>query len=236
MKWNNKKQSTLEDKRTTFFLFGLILVLLGIYGLFNLKQYEKEKLDCALKEVSMMDENQMPITRRTPPEPPQEKVKEVKKETRNVLSSIFIEIPNAAPDPNDDFNEPLDEIPTFSEEVIIEVIMEALDKKPVFPGCENILTEKERYACFVENIRGYVARKLKPCSGPWGVIQENLIVSFVITQRGEIADIEVLRGEDQCTIDRTVNVIKSLPSMQPGQYRGKAVKTRFTLPVNIRQN
>ena len=236
MKRNKNAGAGLEGKRPTFFLVGLVLALLGVYGLLNLRHYAQQNPGCDLSDVVSVDEDPMPITRRFMPEEKQSKKEEVKKETKKVLGVTFIEIANSEPDPIEVEDEPLDEIPDVGEEIDIEVIMDALDKKPVFPGCEDILDEKQRYDCFVQNVRAYVAKNMKPCDGPFGVIQDNLIVSFVITNKGEVTGIEVVRGEDECNKNKAKQVIKTLPKMQPGQYMGKAVKTRFTLPINIRQN
>jgi protein TonB len=55
-----------------------------------------------------------------------------------------------------------------------------------------------------------------------------------VNRNGAIVDIEVVRGVDRSLDAEAVRVIASMPNWSPGKQRGKAVRVKYTLPVNFR--
>ena len=51
---------------------------------------------------------------------------------------------------------------------------------------------------------------------------------------GSIVDIEVVRGVDRSLDEEAKRVIANMPKWSPGKQRGKAVRVKYTLPVNFR--
>ena len=229
-----KTPSNLEQNRPTFFLLGLCITLLGVYGLLNLKSEVtsyKETLSCPKIEE---DTFVVPQTIRKAPQPIDKKF-DPKKANKKVLSDIIIEIP-------DNTIVPVDENPEIvmidatlgAEEPTLTVDIFSLDKKPVFPGCEYILDEKERFECFKIKMSAFVTANFKPCESAFGITAESMYVMFVIDEFGRVGKAEVARAQNECNEKKAVELISNLPAMKPGMYMDKKVKTRFILPINIK--
>ncbi len=65
-------------------------------------------------------------------------------------------------------------------------------------------------------------------------IQGNVLVGFVIDEKGKITDVHVIRGVDQLLDDEAVRVISASPSWKPGTLNGKKVKASMSLYVEFR--
>ncbi len=65
-------------------------------------------------------------------------------------------------------------------------------------------------------------------------IQGRVILSFVIERNGKPSQVKVVRGVDPALDKEAVRVVKSMPAWKPGKQQGKAVRQRFTLPVQFR--
>ncbi len=65
-------------------------------------------------------------------------------------------------------------------------------------------------------------------------IQGRVIVQFVVTVTGSIANVNVTRGLEPSLDKEAVRVISSMPKWTPGRQNGTAVNIRYTLPVTFR--
>ncbi|HLP56886.1 MAG TPA: TonB family protein [Fluviicola sp.] len=66
-------------------------------------------------------------------------------------------------------------------------------------------------------------------------IQGKCFIKFVVSKKGDISDVRVMRGVEDCPeCDKeAVRVIKSMPLWRPGRVKGKAVDSYFNLPVKF---
>jgi len=62
-------------------------------------------------------------------------------------------------------------------------------------------------------------------------IQGKVIVRFIITETGDVKDIEVLRAADPALDKEAVRVVSLLPKWSPGKQNGKNVNVYYTLPI-----
>lgn len=225
--------SALEKNQPTFLLLGLCITLLAVYGLFELKTDQSISKPIPENDNATHDINDVPrtfIKQQTKPKP----IQDAKKPNKKSFSELFIEVPNQIQSDIYD-EEPLDLIDDDlgREVAAITVNIEMLDKKPIFPGCEDILNEKERFDCFQAKMMAFVASNFKPCQSTFGVSKEKLFVMFTIDEFGVAGKTEVTRSSDACNTENVVRVIAKLPRMTPGMFMDKKVKTRFVLPINI---
>lgn len=57
----------------------------------------------------------------------------------------------------------------------------------------------------------------------------------MVNKDGSIVDVEVVRSGGDPSLDKeAVRVIKSMPKWKPGKQRGKAVRVKYTVPVNFK--
>ncbi len=65
--------------------------------------------------------------------------------------------------------------------------------------------------------------------------QGTLFITFVITKKGKVENVQVLRGlkgvgAKACALE-AVRVVKSMPKWKPGKDKGKKVDVQYNLPV-----
>ena len=102
-------------------------------------------------------------------------------------------------------------------------IFEVVEQMPSFPGGQAALFE-----FLSKNIR-------YPVVAEENGIQGRVICQFVVNKDGSIVDVEVVRSGGDASLDKeAVRVIKSMPKWKPGKQRGKAVRVKYTVPVNFR--
>ena len=61
--------------------------------------------------------------------------------------------------------------------------------------------------------------------------QGKVYVSFVVEQDGKITDIQIKKGVSKSLDAEAARVVGLMPNWEPGKNRGKAVRTRYTLPI-----
>ena len=93
---------------------------------------------------------------------------------------------------------------------------------PSFPGGEKALMQ------YIKD-NTYYPREL--CEG---AAQGRVMVGFVINEDGSISDVKVLRSLTPELDEVAVKIVKDMPRWNPGKQNGKAVKTKYTVPVSFR--
>lgn len=97
-----------------------------------------------------------------------------------------------------------------------------VETMPEFPGGQTAMME------FIENNMKY------PVVAQENGIQGKVVLSFTVDKDGSITDIEVVRSVDPALDAEAIRIIKSMPKWQPGMQRDKAVRVKYTVPVNFR--
>lgn len=79
----------------------------------------------------------------------------------------------------------------------------------------------------------YIGQNLKyPREARFSGIQGRVFLQFVVDTDGSLTDIKVLKGIGMGCDEEAVKVLESYPEKwKPGMQRGKAVKTRLSLPI-----
>ena len=65
-------------------------------------------------------------------------------------------------------------------------------------------------------------------------IEGRVFVEFYIEKDGTVSDAKVLRGIGYGCDEEALRVIGLMPKWYPGKQRGKAVRVRYTLPINFK--
>jgi protein TonB len=119
-----------------------------------------------------------------------------------------------------------------SDEVLNFAVVESV---PVFPGCEDAVTNDEKKKCFQAEIIRFVSRNFKfPEIARSMGASGKVYVSFVIEKDGSISNVEIARGVEESVDNEAKRVVKSLPKVQPAKQRGKPVRMSFMLPINAK--
>ena len=100
-------------------------------------------------------------------------------------------------------------------------IFEIVEKKAEFPGGTAGLIS------FLKTNLQYPPEAIKE------KIQGKVFLEFVIQKNGEVTDISVIRAVHPLLDAEAVRVVKLMPKWKPAEVNGKAVSSRFTLPISF---
>lgn len=101
-------------------------------------------------------------------------------------------------------------------------IFGAAEEMPSFPGGEKALMQ------YIKDNTYYPKEMWE------GAAQGRVMVGFVINEDGSISDVKVLRSLTPELDEVAVKIVKGMPKWNPGKQNGKAVKTKYTVPVSFR--
>ena len=224
MQLKKSPKASLEDKKFTYVLMGLVLVLSICYVAFEWTEKEVTKYE--VTDTDFFFEEEIDIqqtTQETPPPPPPPAVQEV--EVLNVVEDD-VEVETIEINTEDDKDvevviAPPVEAPVEEEEE--EVIFMVVETMPEFPGGQQALFK-------------YLGENVKyPVIAQENGIQGRVICQFVVNRDGSIVDVVVVRSSGEPSLDKeAVRVINSMPKWKPGKQRGKPVRVKYTVPVNFR--
>ena len=224
MQLKKSPKASLEDKKLTYVLMGLVLVLSICYVAFEWTEKEVTKYE--VSDTDFFFEEEMDIqqtSQETPPPPPPPAVQEV--EVLNVVEDD-VETETIEINTEDDKDvevviAPPVEAPVEEEEE--DVIFQVVESMPEFPGGQQALFK-------------YLAENVKyPVIAQENGIQGRVICQFVVNKDGSIVDVVAVRSSGEASLDKeAIRVIKSMPKWKPGKQRGKPVRVKYTVPVNFR--
>ena len=103
-----------------------------------------------------------------------------------------------------------------------EVIFDIPEQRPQFPGGEMALMKYLADNC------------VYPPEAAKDSVQGRVVVQFVIDSMGYVGEVKVLRSVREDIDAEAVRVVKTLPRFAPGRQDGKAINTRYILPVTFK--
>ena len=223
MQLKKSPNASLEDKKLTYVLIGLVLVLSICYVAFEWTEKEVTKYEVTDTDFFFEEEIDIQQTTQETPPPPPPAVQEV--EVLNVVEDD-VETETIEINTEDDKDvevviAPPVEAPVEEEEE--EVIFMVVETMPEFPGGQQALFK-------------YLGENVKyPVIAQENGIQGRVICQFVVNKDGSIVDVVVVRSSGEPSLDKeALRVINSMPKWKPGKQRGKPVRVKYTVPVNFR--
>ena len=224
MQVKKSEKASLEKDKLVYVLMGLVFVLSLVYVALEWTKREVTKYE--VTDTEFLFEEEVDIqqtTQETPPPPPPPAVQEV--EVLNVVEDN-VETESIEVNTEDDKAEevviaaPVEAPQEEEEEEVVFVVVESM---PEFPGGQQALFK-------------YLSENVKyPVIAQENGIQGRVICQFVVNKDGSIVDVEVVRSGGDASLDKeAVRVIKSMPKWKPGKQRGKAVRVKYTVPVNFK--
>ena len=217
------ENASLEKDKLVYVLMGLVFVLSLVYVALEWTEREVTKYDVADTEFLFEEEVEIQQTsQETPPPPPPPAVQEV--EVLNVVEDNVetetIEVTTEETEQEVVIAAPVEAPVEEEEEEVVFVVVESM---PEFPGGQQALFK-------------YLSENVKyPVIAQENGIQGRVICQFVVNKDGSIVDVEVVRSGGDASLDKeAIRVIKSMPKWKPGKQRGKAVRVKYTVPVNFK--
>ena len=223
MQVKKSEQASLEKDKLIYVLMGLVFTFSLVYV--ALEWTEREVTKYEVTDTDFLFEEEVEIqqtSQETPPPPPPPAVQEVE-----VLNVVEDNVETESIDVNTEETEeevviaaPVEAPKEEEEEEVIFVVVESM---PEFPGGQQALFK-------------YLSENVKyPVIAQENGIQGRVICQFVVNKDGSIVDVEVVRSGGDPSLDKeAVRVIKSMPKWKPGKQRGKAVRVKYTVPVNFK--
>ncbi len=235
-----KSLKSLERFRGMFFLSGLILALSAAIWAFGLRvQYGPVKIQSASKPITEEEEEIIYTLVERPKPVETTKSQPVSPELPPIITPDPV-LPGTTSTPN-----PVNPVDTTTAVKKVEMPLEDevpifitnVEKKPVFPGCENLQTEEERFECFNNEIRKFIGRHVQ-YKTIWKELglEGKVFIRFVVDRQGEITDVEVRRGVHNDLDQEALKTISKLPKMTPAKQNGRAVNVEYIVPVNFKLN
>ena len=224
MQLKKSQKASLEDKKVVYVLMGFVFVLSLCYVALEWTEKEVTKYEVADMEFTFEEEVEIQqTTQETTPPPPPPPVQEVE-----VLNVVEDDVETESIEVNTEDDKDVEvviaapvEAPVEEEEE--EVVFVVVETMPEFPGGQQALFK-------------YLSENVKyPVIAQENGIQGRVICQFVVNKDGSIVEVEVVRSGGDASLDKeAVRVIKSMPKWKPGKQRGKAVRVKYTVPVNFR--
>jgi periplasmic protein TonB len=232
MKAKKNYKADLSKRSLLFLQFALILVLFLTYIGIEWKTYAAANEFQEQMDLGGLDEEPIPVTVLATPPPPQvpvapEEIEIVPDETEKEEDPVA----STEVDP-EEIADIKDIKEVRPEEPIEPVPFEFIEDVPIFPGCEGLADNEERKACMSEKISGLVNKRFnRDLGSQLGLKGMNkVMVLFQIDSRGNIVGVQS-RAPHPKLEEEAVRVINSLPKMEPGRQRGKAVPVSYALPI-----
>jgi protein TonB len=108
------------------------------------------------------------------------------------------------------------------------------ESMPVASDCVGLATVEARDQCTAEALTKHVVENLDyPKKARRKDISGLVVAQFVVDATGAVRDAEILRSPDPVLNEPVIEAILSMPTMKPGQQRGKNVAVRYALPIKF---
>lgn len=216
-------EASLEDKKLTYILVGLVFVLSICYVALEWTEREVVKYEVADEEFNFEEEIDIQSTTQDvppPPAPPEVKNVEVLTVVEDNVETETIEINTEDKGDTIVIAKPVEVKEEAEEEEVVFVIVETM---PDFPGGQKALFK-------------YLSDNIKyPVIAQENGIQGKVICQFVVNKDGSIVEVAAVRSSGDASLDKeAVRVVKGMPKWSPGKQRGKAVRVKYTVPVVFR--
>jgi protein TonB len=89
-----------------------------------------------------------------------------------------------------------------------------------------------QYPSGESELLNFVDKNLKyPESAIKNKIQGKVVLRFVVTEKGAVDKVEILRSLDPACDKECIRVIKTLPKFIPGKQNGVNVNVWYTIPI-----
>ncbi|WP_051209864.1 M56 family metallopeptidase [Gelidibacter mesophilus] len=114
----------------------------------------------------------------------------------------------------------------------IEVPFAVVDEVPIFTGCEDFNSNKERKQCMSDKVSMFVNKNFNVDIAKEHNLKgkQRISVIFKLGKDGKIREIKA-RAPHLALEEEAIRVIQLLPEFTPGKQKGKAVTVPYSLPI-----
>jgi protein TonB len=216
--------ANLENKRFLFFQLGIIAALLLVLTILESSTL-KESNELVISGSDYFEDDYIPNVKLKKPLPPAQAPPKpvdllvIKSDDQIIKDPLVLDDMQAWE--NMIFN-----LPVFPDEKSVA------DDDYVFQRVEDM---PKFYWDNSNDFKYFIAKHLKyPKIAKINGIQGIVRVRFIIDEKGNLINAEIIRSVDQSLDEEVLRVLNLSPRWIPGKQRGKPVKVSFEIPVNFR--
>lgn len=230
---------TNYNKRVSYIIGGMVLfslVLLGVKKFADRPKEEQEIVETI--KVEQIDLTPPPPVEETPPPPPPPPpppMVEMVKFTPPVIKDDAVE------EEPQKLQEEVKEtqVGTKDQKGLEDVVAPPSDDpgEPAGPEIFTIVEETAEFPGGIAAMGKYIQQNLQyPAMAREANIGGKCFLKFVVNDKGEIGNVEVLKGVPGCPeCDKeAVRVVKSMPKWKPAKMTGRPVNCYFNLPISFK--
>ena len=236
-----KHDANLQINSSLYFQIGMIICLLVAYGLF---ETSFKTAQIVPKKMADLQEDDLYVF--NVPIKILEATKQVEKKTKEPVvfnnpiikddEELIIETKNVV------LQLSTKNLPVDPRKVLVEKKPEyvplmnimAVERVPIFPGCEDLKTNEARRQCMSDKIATHIQKKFKTdLASDLGLRGEQKIyVKFKIDKDGFVKEIKT--NSEFSQLDKEAErVIGKLPRMTPGKQKNKNVEVVYGIPIKF---
>lgn len=102
-----------------------------------------------------------------------------------------------------------------------DTVYDKVEQMPSFPGGNSALMT-------------YLSKNIRyPSAAAKNNIHGRVVCNFIIEKDGSVSDVRVINSVGPSLDKEAVRLLSSMPKWNPGKQKGKAVRVKYTLPVNF---
>jgi len=235
MEYRKNDRSNLENKKTVFFLIGMLLVLSCTYAALNMKSFSKLVYDFDMQVEDDMAELP-PITTPPPPPPPPPPAAKppVEPEIKLVEDEVVTEEPEFDDTELDEVEIDDEPVGEETEEELDDVAVSFVGNMPCFPECANLKSNMERDKC----TKALIVQKVQENFNMPDIAREmgysdNIYAFFIVDRKGNVTGIKILKGQYEILNKEAISAVGKLPKFIPGTQLDKPKSVSYSIPIRI---
>ncbi len=114
-------------------------------------------------------------------------------------------------------------------------IFKVVEVMPRYPGCEEVQDFEKRNLCSQKKMLTFIYQHIKyPALAREAGIQGTVVINFVVTDKGKIANLKLIREIGGGCGDEALRVISEMPDWMPGKQGGQAVNVSYNIPIKYK--
>lgn len=98
----------------------------------------------------------------------------------------------------------------------------------------NVVEDMPAFPGGMEAMIQFISSNIKyPADAKKQKVDGRVLVNFVVEKDGSITEVKVIKPAFPSLDAEAIRVVKAMPKWKPGYQNGKAVRVKFTMPINF---
>jgi protein TonB len=220
-------KGNIDNKRGSYLLIGLVIILSLVYAGFELFATQDQAKDMSLQDeeaIEVFDEQTKTVQEPETAPPAQEQIKEQVIEV--VDNDVLVQS-------DFDFSVEFNENETVDNYSVVDIIETETDKEPPLRFVEDM----PQFPGGAEAWVAYLQKELKyPESCRMLNLSGVVVVEFIVEKDGKISNVKAVTQVYPELDDEAKRVISASPKWVPGKQMGKPVRVTYTIPIRFTLN